>query len=388
MRHRSPWPWVLSLVALAACHATSSVGEVPAPTTHERSVERLEADPARVGPLILAHGGQGSPASRSDGPAAAVERGFEQLEHHAGDQRAAVAAAIATIELLEDDPRFNAGTGANLRLDGVSIEADAAIMDDRERFGAVAGIAGIRHPIRVAEAVADSPHLLLVGDGAQKIAATLGLETRDLATPQARAKLERGYARLFSEPADGPWAQWDWRAHWNFETPAPASLDEAMALLRAAELAAADDGESGPQVTPDQTQDTVGVVVRTAQGRYAAALSTGGTTLAIHGRVGDVPILGAGLYAGPDGAVAATGKGEAIIRERVAARVYDLLARGHLPKDAINAAIREISPEEGVGVIAVSQQGWSAVATSQMAWAARDRDQRHRADTFIQHRDR
>ncbi|KIG13462.1 Isoaspartyl aminopeptidase [Enhygromyxa salina] len=358
------------------------------------AVERIEADPARVGPLILAHGGQGSPASRSDGPAAAVELGFAQLEggsdpgssEQVAAEQAAVAAAIATIEALEDDPRFNAGTGANLRLDGVSIEADAAIMDDRARFGAVAGIAGIRHPIRVAEAVADSPHLLLVGDGAQRFAATLDLEARDLATPEARAKLERGYARLFSEPAEGPWAQWDWRAHWNFETPAPASLEEAMALLRAAELAAAEQPERAFE--PDQTQDTVGVVVRTAQGRYAAALSTGGTTLAIHGRVGDVPVLGAGLYAGPEGAVAATGKGEAIIRERVAARVYDLLARGHMPKDAINAAIREISPEEGVGVIAVSQLGWGAVATSQMAWAARDREGRHQADTFIQHGDR
>jgi L-asparaginase / beta-aspartyl-peptidase len=387
MRHRSSW--LLPLVALAACHAAPRVGEIPGPSVHVVTVERLEADPARVGPLILAHGGQGSPASRSDGPAAAVERGFEQLEgaedREHGDERTAIAAAIATIESLEDDPRFNAGTGANLRLDGRSIEADASLMDDRGRFGAVAGIADIRHPIRVAEAVAGSPHLLLVGDGAQKFAATLGLEARDLATPQARAKLERGYAMLFAEPPVGPWAAWDWRAHWNFDTPAPATLDEAMALLRAAELEA----EAGAQVAePDQTKDTVGVVVRTAHGRYAAALSTGGTTLAIHGRVGDVPVLGAGLYAGPAGAVAATGKGEAIIRERVAGRVYDLLASGNTPSDAIRVAIREISPEEGVGVIAVSELGWGAVATSQMAWAARDRDQRHRADTFIRRRDR
>ncbi|PRP92443.1 N(4)-(Beta-N-acetylglucosaminyl)-L-asparaginase precursor [Enhygromyxa salina] len=363
------------------CDPRPRVGEVPPRSVDAVAVERAASDPARVGPLVLAHGGQGSPASRSDGPAVAVDRGFARLESEGED---AVAAAIATIESLEDDPRFNAGTGANLRLDARSIEADAALMDDRARFGAVAGIADLRHPIRVAEAVAASPHLLLVGEGAQAFAGTLGLEARDLSTPQARAKLARGYAKLFAGEA-GPWSEWDWRRHWNFATPAPAKLDEAMALLEAAEAGA--QGEA-PDETPDETKDTVGVVVRTAQGRYAAALSTGGTTLAIHGRVGDVPLLGAGLYAGPHGAVAATGKGEAIIRELVAARVYELLARGQTPADAIRLVTREISPEEGVGVIAVSDLGWGTGATSQMAWAARDRDARHRADTWIQRQDR
>src|SRR5690606_40231620 len=101
-----------------------------------------------------------------------------------------------------------------------------------------------------------------------------------------------------------------------------------------------------------------------------------------------VPILGAGLYAGPFGAVAATGKGEAIMRERVAAEVYALLEAGETPTDAIELVMRGISPEEGVGVIAVSERGWGAAATSQMAWAVRDRDQRHQADTWIGHRDR
>jgi L-asparaginase / beta-aspartyl-peptidase len=324
----------------------------------------------------VAHGGQGSPADRSDGPGAAVDRGFELLVLDDVDP---LAVAIAALELLEDDPRFNAGTGANLRLDGRTIEADAAVMDDRRRFGAVAGIAGVRHPVRVAEAVIATPHLFLAGRGAQSFAHTLDLEARDLSSDQARRKLERAYGQLFAE--EGPWADWDWRTHWNFAGDPPADLDAALSLL---------DSARSPrgELELDATRDTVGVVVRTGAGRYAAALSTGGTTLAIHGRVGDVPILGAGLYAGPHGAVAATGKGEAIMRERVAAEVYALLEAGETPNDAIRLAIRDITPEEGVGVIAVSERGFGAVATSQMAWAARDREQRVTADSWVQRRDR
>jgi L-asparaginase / beta-aspartyl-peptidase len=364
---------VLLTLTTLACAEASSIGEVPAPTPETAFVEPLE-----LGPLIVTHGGQGSPADRSDGPAAAAERGFALLGHDDADP---LAAAIAAIELLEDDPRFNAGTGANLRLDGRTIEADAAVMDDRQRFGAVAGISGVRHPIRVAEAVLASPHLFVAGAGAQAFAGTLGLEARDLASDQARRKLERAFAALFAE--QGPWAAWDWRAHWNFPSPAPADLDAALA-----QIAGAGAGVRAPQDSEPATRDTVGAVVRTGAGRYAAALSTGGTTLAIRGRVGDVPVLGAGLYAGPHGAVAATGEGEAIMRERVAAEVYALLAAGETPNDAIRLAIRGISPAEGVGVIAVSDRGYGAVATSQMAWAAHGRDQHERADTRIHHRDR
>jgi len=376
---RASTPIFVSSILALGCVELPSVGEVPEPTSH------AAVDGQARGPLLVAHGGQGSPAARSDGPATAADRGFELL---ASDDAEPLAAAIAAIEILEDDPRFNAGTGANLRLDARTIEADAALMDDRQRFGAVAGIAGIRNPIRVAEAVLDTPHLFLAGEGAQAFAETLGLEARDLSTDQARRKLERGYAQLFAE--QGPWAAWDWRAHWNFAGPPPADLDEAMAMLRQAEAEAEAEaaGAGTPAIEPDATRDTVGVVVRTGAGRYAAALSTGGTTLAIHGRVGDVPILGAGLYAGPHGAVAATGKGEAIMRERVAAEVYALLEAGETPNDAIRLGIRAVSADEGVGVIAVSERGWGALATSQMAWAVRDGEQRHQADTWIRRRDR
>jgi beta-aspartyl-peptidase (threonine type) len=358
------------LVLASACSARGhELGELPETTTTARV--------ASIQPLVLAHGGQGSPASHSGGPALAVERGHAVL----GEGDDPLAAAIAAIEVLEDDPDFNAGTGANLRLDGKTIEADAAVMDDRGRFGAVAGVSGIRHPVRLAERVAATPHLLIAGPGAMALAARLGLEPADLDSAQARARLERGYQRLLdSESGTTPiWADFDWRAHWNFAGEPPADLAAARAMIAAAE---------NPSPEPIDTQDTVGVVVRTAEGRYAAALSTGGTTLALRGRVGDVPLLGDGLYAGRHGAVAATGKGEAIIREQVARQVYRHLAAGLPANDAIRLAIRDIGADEGVGVIAVSDSGWGAVASSQMAWAVREGETRHRADEFVRQVDR
>jgi isoaspartyl peptidase/L-asparaginase-like protein (Ntn-hydrolase superfamily) len=214
------------------------------------------------------------------------------------------------------------------------------------------------------------------------LAARLGLEQADLDSAQARARLERGYQRLLdSQPGDEPiWPDFDWRAHWNFEGEPPADLAAARAMIAAARQEAA--------AEPIDTQDTVGVVVRTGEGRYAAALSTGGTTLALRGRIGDVPLLGDGLYAGRHGAVAATGKGEAIIREQVARAVYRHLEAGLPANDAIRLAIRDIRPDEGVGVIAVCESGWGALATSQMAWALREGETRHRADEFVRHVDR
>lgn len=359
------------LLALACSPRGHELGELPSATTH--------APASSIAPLVLAHGGQGSPASRSAGPADAVEQGYAILD--VGAQP--LEAAIVVIEQLEDDPEFNAGVGANLRLDGRTIEADAAVMDDEGRFGAVAGVAGVRHPVRLAQRVMGTPHSLIAGAGALALATRLGLERADLATPQARARLERGYTKLFASEG-GVWTDFDWRAHWNFEGEPPADLAAARALIEAGvgpvDVAPVDPG-------PD-TQDTVGVVVRTAEGRFAAALSTGGTTLALRGRIGDVPLLGDGLYVGPEGAVAATGKGEAIIREQVARAVYRHLAAGLPANDAIRLAIRDISPEEGVGVIAVSATSWGALASSQMAWAAREGDARHRADQSVQHVDR
>lgn len=370
----------IALVLFGGC----SGGLEPAPQeVTDTPVPAIRPD-VSTGAVVLTHGGQGSPASRSDGPAAAAEAAWTALA--AGSERRD--AAIEAIAILEDDPRFNAGKGANLRLDGETIQCDAAIMDvddaGQPRFGAVSGLSGVRSPVRLARAVTDTPHLFLAGEGARAFAERRGAELSPLETPQARAKLERGWTRLF-EGRYATWKGFDWRAAWNYEVAPPADLDAALALARGEEGASGGDTETGEQGDDAETKDTVGVVLRTADGDYVAALSTGGTTLALRGRVGDVPQLGAGLFAGPFGAVAATGRGEAIVRERVAARVYDLMADGVAPRRAIELATRDIGADEGVGVIAVSRLGHAAAATSQMAWAARTEDGLERADHVVTH---
>jgi isoaspartyl peptidase/L-asparaginase-like protein (Ntn-hydrolase superfamily) len=360
---------LVGLFLLGACGGRAEpLGEVPAATVFEPAEDATVA-----GPLVLAHGGQGSPASKSDGPAAAAAKVLAELD----GGTAPMDAAVAGIMVLEDDPRFNAGTGANLRLDGRTIETDAAIMDDARGFGAVTGLSGIKNPIRVARAVIDSPHILLAGPGAKAFADTLGLEQADLRTEQAHRKIQRGWGWLMQGER---WSDYDWRARWNFDSPLPATMEEVAAMLHSA-APAADPGPENP--AGEEVSDTVGVVLRTSDGHYVAALSTGGTTLALRGRVGDVPQLGGGLYAGPAGAVATTGKGEAIARERVAVRTYELLAQGIHPREAIRRAARGVKISEGVGVIAVSELGYGAAATTQMAWAAASPERMVRADTVI-----
>lgn len=361
-----------AVAALAGCAGPDA--EPPAAPTVVRAADPAPARPGLdAGALVLTHGGQGSPAGLASHALAGAEAGYAALE--AGGS--ATEAARAAVRVLEDDPRLNAGRGANLRLDGRTIECDAAVMDDTGRFGAVAGLDGVRHPVELAARVMQTPHQLMAGAGARALAERLGLEAADLATERARKKLERAYAVLFDPPPEHPWHGFDWRAFWNFDVPPPSTVEEARARLsrRAAEDAAGD----GPP-----TRDTVGAVVRTADGRFAAALSTGGTTLALRGRVGDVPVRGAGLFVGPYGAVAATGRGEAIVREQVASRVYAYLEEGLPARVAIRRAILDITPAEGVGVLAVSRFDHAAVATSQMAWAARGEFGTERADRYVE----
>ena len=203
-----------------------------------------------------------------------------------------LAAAVRGVTVLEDDPRFNAGTGSMVRLDG-SIQMDASVMDSSGRFGAVAGLERVKNPVLVARAVLDTPHLLLMGDGATRFARALGHADYDPATPQRRLATETIKEKIRRAAPDLPefWRTSQWKKHWNY-----ALSPEALRL---------DPRDAGT--------DTVGVAVRAPDGRFAVALSTGGTAVMLRGRVGDVPIYGAGLYAGPHGTAAATGTGERIM---------------------------------------------------------------------------
>jgi beta-aspartyl-peptidase (threonine type) len=207
-------------------------------------------------PAVVVHGGAGNPAP---------ERIGDGAEHHAA-LRAAVEAAVAAlpggapaaaraaVELLEDAPLFNAGRGSVLTRDG-RVEMDASVMDGSSgAAGAVAAVTTVRHPVALAHAVAvESPHTLLVGDGAERFAAERELERMD--------------------------PSW-------FITERRTT--------------------AGP--------GTVGAVVLDERGVLAAATSTGGRRGQLPGRVGDSAVIGAGTWADGRRAISMTGDGEAIMR--------------------------------------------------------------------------
>ena len=290
---------------------------------------------------ILTHGGAASPRALSDGCATASQRAREVLDE-GGD---AFAAALAATVVLEDDPRFNAGTGSNLRLDGQLVQMDAAVMASDGRFGGVACVEAVKNPVLVAARVIETPHLLLVGEGATAFARRLGFPAYDPVTEGAKKKYARCVAELrgtgdgaYADDA-APWKKVPPKQLWNF----PGEPLEC---------------------------DTVGAVVRDAHGRFAATASTGGTLYMLKGRVGDSPLMGAGVYAGPYGAVCATGVGEDIVRHFLSKTIYDWLASGVPPQRAAQRAVALFPDVIDVGVLVIGKEGHAVASNRDMAHAA------------------
>ena len=306
-----------------------------------------------TGTVLITHGGVGSPPDWSPLCEDAASVGSGQ----ATQNDAALAMAVAAVVALEDQPLLNAGTGANIRLDGVTIQMDAAVMRSDGEFAAVAAIERVGNPILVATAVLATPHRLLVGEGATRFAHRLGFADVLPTCDEAEAKYRRRIARLLAGEAGGGYDEWDWRRAWNYPTPPPESPSDSNL----------DTTRSGVGIG-GETCDTVGAVARDAAGNFAAALSTGGTSITLDGRVGDVPIFGCGCYAGPAGAVACTGFGEEIIRHAMARAVYDLLADGLTARAAVAAACARFPREYSLGLIAVGRDGWGVAANREMAW--------------------
>ncbi len=340
--HSALW-WRALLVGLCGALVLGSWLGLTGAAADADEVTRLSVQEGDVtsGPLVVTHPGVGTPPERGDGAQRAAEAAFAHLQS-GGD---ALQAAIEGTVVMEDDPRYNAGTGANIRLDGRTIQMDASLMTSEGRFAAVAVIERVRNPIRVVRQVLDTPHLLLAGEGATRFAHRMGHTDAIPTCAEAEAKYARRLARVREALGDPERDSFDWPAHWNFPTPLP----EALRDLR-------------------RGGDTVGTVVRDAQGRFAATLSTGGTSITLHGRVGDVPIFGAGLYAGPAGAVACTGHGEEIIRHAMARQVYGAMASGKPAAEAVAASVRAFPPTSDLGLIAVDANGWGVAANERMAF--------------------
>ncbi len=213
----------------------------------------------------------------------AVQAGHQVLRL-GGSSLDAVQAAVTR---LEDSPHFNAGRGAVFNADGKN-EMDASIMDGSNlQAGAVAGVHNIRNPILLARKVmTDSPHVMLMGEGAVSFAREQGIEFAD----DDYFFTEHRWEQLQKARAEGE--------------------DKSARVV----------GQY-----PDRWMSTVGAVALDSSGNLAAATSTGGMTNKRFGRVGDSPIIGAGTYADNRScAVSATGHGEYFIRATVA---RDICAR-------------------------------------------------------------
>ena len=212
----------------------------------------------------------------------------------------------AAIEIMEDDPLFNAGRGAVFTAAGRN-ELDAAVMNGSDlSAGAVAGLTTTRHPIAAARAVMEkSPHVMLIGPGADSFAASTGLEQ----VPPAFFFTERRWQGLV-------------KALTEQNQPIPPRPEGAPA----APIGGLADNDAAYPPLNERKFGTVGAVALDSHGDLAAGTSTGGMTAKRWGRVGDVPVIGAGTYASNrDGcAVSATGDGEYFIRATVA---RDICAR-------------------------------------------------------------
>lgn len=244
----------------------------------------------------------------------AVRAGHEVLTSNGNS----LDAAMAAIRILEDSPEFNAGRGAVLTNTG-TVEMDASIMDGKTlQAGAVASVKGIRHPIEAARRVMDeSPHVMLIGDGAADFAREHGLEFKDeewFITDSRRQQLEAVQAE-----------------------------------------------ESSATQLSESWFSTVGAVALDKHGNLAAATSTGGMVNKRWGRVGDSPIIGAGTYADNKScAVSATGHGEYFIRHVAAFSICSLVkTKGLSLEEAADEVVNDTLKNAGGdgGVIALDPKG-------------------------------
>jgi N4-(beta-N-acetylglucosaminyl)-L-asparaginase len=191
------------------------------------------------------------------------------------------------------------GIGGRPDRDG-HVTLDACIMDERSRCGSVACLEGIAHPISVARAVMEkTQHVMLVGDGARQFALDYGFDTIKTPIPEVKKDYEK----------------------WKKENK---------------------DVFKKPEIN-HENHDTIGMIAMDAKGNLSGACTTSGWAYKMHGRVGDSPIIGAGLFIDQEvGAATSTGLGEAIIRVAGSHTVVELMRHGYSPYDACKEACMRI----------------------------------------------
>lgn len=266
---------------------------------------------------VLVHGGAGrrrATVAQRKCIAETLALGIELLQN----DQSALDAVETMIRYLEGSGRFNAGIGSRQQLDGRQ-RMDAALMEGALlRAGAVAGLEDICHPISAARIVMEkTDHVLIISSHASKLAKHFGLE-----------RLEKS-KKSPSQP----------------RTPVVRTRNmKTLALYR--KMAA---------------YETVGAVALDEYGTLAAGASTGGVSMMLPGRVGDSPLIGAGVYADNEaGAVSMTGLGEGIIRLALAKHILFAMKNGQKPllatRHALKSLVNRVQGEAGCLVLAPNGQ--------------------------------
>lgn len=215
-----------------------------------------------------------------------------------------------------DVNNHSVGLGGYPDRDG-HVTCDASIMDDTGRLGSVAALEDIVHAVSVARRVMEkTPHTMLVGDGALQFALSEGFPRENLLTPEA----------------EKAWREWLKTAHYHPQ----ANIENSNRI-------------AAPGSALDH--DTIGILALDGSGRLAGACTTSGMAFKMHGRVGDSPIAGAGLFVEPGvGGATSTGVGEEVMRIAGSARVCASMRAGMSPAAACREAVMHIKRLRGAGL--------------------------------------
>ena len=232
----------------------------------------------------------------------------------------ALDAAEAGVMVEEADPNNQTvGLGGRPDRDG-HVTLDACIMDPDGRCGAVMALEGFVHPVSVARKVMEeTPHVILVGEGAAQFALGQGFEQTNLLTEASRLE----------------WEEWKKEAEYK-------------------------------PIINIENHDTIGMITLDAQGRLAGACTTSGMAYKMRGRVGDSPVIGAGLYVDDEvGGAAATGVGEEVVRMVGSFLIVELMRQGMSPQKACEEGVRRIMKRNQgrtdfqIGFVALNKKGES-----------------------------
>ncbi len=222
------------------------------------------------------------------------------------------------VRKVESNPKgTTVGIGGSPDRDGF-VTLDACIMNHKNECGSVAFLQNIEHPISVARKVMEeTQHVMLVGEGASQFAQEQGFKSKDLLTEESKKAWEKWLETSEYEP-----------------------------------------------VVNIENHDTIASIALDAQGNLAGACTTSGMAYKMHGRVGDSPIIGAGLFVDNEvGAACGTGLGEAIIRTAGSTIIVEMMRNGISPQDACKAAVERIIEKHDdltnvqVGYLAINKNG-------------------------------